>query len=59
MPNPNFQSYEEDASNDEPLVLVMAVVKKNVNVNVKCVGVLKAVVSKKKNYRETKTYGLV
>lgn len=48
MPNPNFQSYDGDGSNDELLILVMVAVKKNVNVNVKSVGVLKAVVSKDK-----------
>lgn len=46
MPNPKLQSYDGDGGNDEPLILVMAAVNKNVNV--KSVGVLKSVVSKDK-----------
>lgn len=48
MTNSHFQSYDGDGRNDEPLILVMAAVKKNVNVNLKSVGVLKAAVSRDK-----------
>lgn len=48
MPNSNFQSYDGDGSNDKPFILVMVAVKNNVNVNLKSVGALKAVVSKDK-----------